>query len=55
MGKNQQPLKERSVLVFAPIGTALFGFRQGEKIQWNVPSGSKTFSIMKLCHQINSI
>jgi regulator of nucleoside diphosphate kinase len=47
-------IKERRVSVFAPIGTALLGFRQGEKIKWNVPSGSKTFTIMKVCNQ-NSV
>src|SRR5438128_746399 len=28
-------IKERRVSVFAPIGTALLGFRQGERIKWN--------------------
>ena len=37
-------IKERKVSVFAPIGTALIGFRQGQKIRWHVPAGSKTVS-----------
>ena len=45
-------IKERKVSVFAPIGTALIGFRQGEKVRWNVPAGSKTFTIMKVDNQI---
>ena len=45
-------IKERKVSVFAPIGTALIGFRQGQKIRWHVPAGSKTFTIMKVDNQI---
>jgi regulator of nucleoside diphosphate kinase len=45
-------IKERKVSVFAPIGTALIGFREGEKVRWNVPAGSKTFTIMKVDNQI---
>jgi len=45
-------IKERKVSVFAPIGTALIGFREGQKVRWNVPAGSKTFTIMKVDNQI---
>ncbi|MES2893343.1 MAG: GreA/GreB family elongation factor [Bacteroidota bacterium] len=41
-------IKERRVSVLAPLGTALLGFRQGEKIKWTVPSGKKTFTIVKV-------
>ena len=41
-------IKEKRISVFAPIGTALIGFRQGEKVTWKVPSGLKTFTIMKV-------
>jgi regulator of nucleoside diphosphate kinase len=44
-------IKERKVSVFAPIGTALIGFRQGENVKWNVPAGSKTFTIMEVYNQ----
>jgi regulator of nucleoside diphosphate kinase len=44
-------IKERKVSVFAPIGTALIGFRQGEKVMWDVPAGSKTFTIMEVYNQ----
>lgn len=44
-------IKERRVSVFAPIGTALIGFRQGEKVKWEVPAGSKTFTIMEVYNQ----
>src|SRR6478735_990513 len=36
-------IKERKVSIFAPLATALIGFRQGEQIKWNVPAGQKIF------------
>jgi regulator of nucleoside diphosphate kinase len=44
-------IKERRISVFAPIGTALIGFREGEKVKWDVPAGNKTFTIMKVYNQ----
>lgn len=44
-------IKEGRISVFAPIGTALIGFRQGAKIEWEVPSGNNTFNIMKVYNQ----
>lgn len=41
-------IKQRMISVFAPVGTALIGFRQGEKVKWDVPAGTKTFTIMKV-------
>jgi regulator of nucleoside diphosphate kinase len=47
---EQANIQEKKVSVFAPLGTALIGFRQGEKVKWNVPSGNKTFTIVKVCN-----
>ncbi|ULQ50912.1 GreA/GreB family elongation factor [Flavihumibacter fluvii] len=44
-------IKEKRVSVFAPLGTALIGFKQGEKFRWQVPSGNKTFTIIKVHNQ----
>lgn len=41
-------IKEKKVSVMAPIGTALLGFRQGEKVMWQVPAGKKTFTIVEV-------
>ncbi|MEO7264594.1 MAG: GreA/GreB family elongation factor [Ferruginibacter sp.] len=41
-------IKQGRISVFAPIGTALIGFRQGTKIKWEVPSGNKTFTILEV-------
>ena len=39
-------IKERRISVMAPIGTALIGFRKGQQVKWQVPSGQKTFTIL---------
>lgn len=39
-------IKQRLVSVMSPIGTALIGFRKGQQVEWKVPSGNKTFTIM---------
>ncbi|MEO6069967.1 MAG: GreA/GreB family elongation factor [Chitinophagaceae bacterium] len=39
---------EGKISVLAPMGTALIGFRQGQKVNWQVPSGKKTFTIMEV-------
>jgi regulator of nucleoside diphosphate kinase len=41
-------VKERKISVMAPIGAALIGFRQGQQVKWQVPSGKKTFTIMEV-------
>jgi len=39
-------IKEGKISVMAPVGTALIGFRKGQKVSWHVPAGRKTFTIM---------
>ena len=41
-------IKERKISIMAPIGTALIGFRQGQKVNWKVPAGKKTFTILEV-------
>jgi regulator of nucleoside diphosphate kinase len=41
-------IKENKISIMAPIGTALIGFRQGQKVKWKVPSGDKTFTILEV-------
>ncbi|MBB6501946.1 GreA/GreB family elongation factor [Pedobacter cryoconitis] len=44
-------MKVNKMSVFAPIGTALLGYRAGSEVQWEMPDGLKTFSILKVSHQ----
>lgn len=41
-------IKQRKISFLAPIGTALIGFKEGEKVKWNVPSGKRKFMILKV-------
>jgi len=43
---DEADIKERKISIMAPIGTALIGFRKGQKVKWQVPAGKKTFTIM---------
>lgn len=43
-------MKSRKVSVFAPIGIALLGYRAGSKVQWEMPDGLKTFTILGVRH-----
>ena len=45
---DKADIKERKISIMAPIGTALIGFRQGQKVKWQVPAGKKTFTIMEV-------
>lgn len=44
-------LKERKISILAPIGTALLGFREGQKVRWRVPAGFKNFSILEVINE----
>lgn len=41
-------IQEKKISIMAPIGTALIGFRQGQKVKWKVPSGKKIFTILEV-------
>jgi regulator of nucleoside diphosphate kinase len=44
--------KEGRISVMAPVGTALIGFRKGQKVKWRVPSGKKTFTILEVINEL---
>ncbi|TLD41076.1 MAG: Regulator of nucleoside diphosphate kinase [Candidatus Jettenia ecosi] len=39
------------ISVLAPIGTAILGYREGDNIEWKVPSGRRSISIKKILYQ----
>jgi len=41
-------IKNKMISFLAPVGTALIGFKEGEKVKWNVPSGKREFVIVKV-------
>jgi regulator of nucleoside diphosphate kinase len=42
------------ISVLAPIGTAILGYRQGDTIEWPVPSGLRRLKIEELLYQPES-
>ena len=40
-----------SVSILSPLGTALLGYRVGNEIRWNTPSGSLHLRIDELLYQ----
>jgi regulator of nucleoside diphosphate kinase len=48
-------IKEKRISIMAPIGTALIGFRQGQKVNWKVPAGNKTFTILEVSNDYEKI
>jgi len=45
---DKADIKNKQVSVMSPVGTALIGFRQGEKVKWQVPGGKTTFTILEV-------
>jgi regulator of nucleoside diphosphate kinase len=48
---NEADLSLDKVSVLAPIGTALLGYRAGDIIEWNVPSGRKRLYVRDVLYQ----
>jgi regulator of nucleoside diphosphate kinase len=45
---DRADIKRNQISIMAPIGTALIGFRQGQKVKWQVPAGKTTFTILEV-------
>ncbi|HMR91098.1 MAG TPA: GreA/GreB family elongation factor [Chitinophagaceae bacterium] len=41
-------VREGKISLLAPVGTALIGFSKGQQVDWQVPSGKKTFKILEV-------
>lgn len=39
------------ISVLAPVGTAMIGYRKGDRITWPVPSGVKKLKVKKILYQ----
>lgn len=40
-----------AISVLAPVGTAILGYREGDVVEWKVPSGRRRISIEKILYQ----
>lgn len=47
-------IHEDKISVFAPIGTAVLGYRVGDSIEWEVPDGKRTLKVMEILYQPES-
>jgi regulator of nucleoside diphosphate kinase len=43
--------EQGKISVLAPIGTALIGYREGDTVEWKVPSGIRRLLIEKITYQ----
>jgi len=43
---SEANVKESKISIFAPLSAALIGYRKGDTIEWEVPSGTKKFKIL---------
>lgn len=39
------------ISILAPVGTAMFGYRAGDRISWSVPGGTRKLKIKKVLYQ----
>jgi regulator of nucleoside diphosphate kinase len=44
-------IEKRRVSVLAPIGTALLGYRAGDRVEWRMPGGTRRLRIEEVVYQ----
>ncbi|ACH38333.1 RNA polymerase-binding protein Rnk [Citrifermentans bemidjiense Bem] len=48
---NEADLASGKISILAPVGTAMIGFRTGDRITWPVPGGMKNLKVKKILYQ----
>jgi len=48
---DKADIRKKKISIMAPMGTALIGFRQGQKVKWKVPAGKRTFTILDVINE----
>ncbi|SKB62491.1 regulator of nucleoside diphosphate kinase [Salegentibacter holothuriorum] len=43
---DQSNIKENKVSILAPMGLALFGYAQGDEVEWEFPTGKNSIKII---------
>ncbi|NHE57861.1 GreA/GreB family elongation factor [Cyclobacterium plantarum] len=50
-------LSNQKLSLFSPLGVALIGFKEGDRIEWSLPGGKRTIHILKVsnpeCIKVN--
>lgn len=45
-------IREKKISIMSPIGTALIGYRKGQQVQWQVPAGTRKFTIIDVHYKM---
>jgi regulator of nucleoside diphosphate kinase len=48
---NEADVDEGRISVLAPVGTAMIGYRVGDVIEWDVPSGPRRLKVEEVLYQ----
>lgn len=48
---NEADVAANSISVLSPIGTAILGYREHDRFEWNVPSGTAKVEVLKVVYQ----
>ena len=48
---NEADIDSGAISVLAPVGTAILGYREGNVVEWAVPSGKRRIRIEKILYQ----
>lgn len=48
---NEADVDEGKISVLAPVGTAMIGYRVGDVIEWEVPSGLRRLKVEEIIYQ----
>ena len=51
---SEAKFDEGKISVLAPVGTAMLGYRRGDRIEWQVPSGVRRLSVEEVVYQPES-
>ena len=51
---SEADFSQGKISVLAPIGTAILGFRKGDTIEWQVPSGLRRLKVEEVLYQPES-
>jgi regulator of nucleoside diphosphate kinase len=48
---SEANLEQQKISILAPIGTAILGYRVGDRVEWRVPGGLKNYRIEEVLYQ----
>lgn len=48
---SEANLEQRKISILAPIGTAILGYRVGDKVEWRMPGGIRNLRVEEILYQ----